>query len=84
LLKHFNWELFDHHPYSPDLAPSYYRLFTYLKNWLQSQRFNNNELMEGVKTWLRSQAANFFATNILKLIPLYEKCLNSGNGYVAK
>jgi transposase len=28
LLEHFNWELFDHHPYSPDLAPSYYRLLT--------------------------------------------------------
>jgi hypothetical protein len=54
LLEHFNWELFDHPSHSPDLAPSDYRLFTYLKNWLRSQRFNNNEdLMEGVKTWLK-------------------------------
>jgi transposase len=53
LLDHFNWELFDHPPYSPDLAPSDYHLFTYLKNWLVSQPFNSNEgLMEGVKTWL--------------------------------
>jgi transposase len=45
LLEHFNWELFDHPPYSPDLAPSDYHLFTrtYLKNWLGSQRFSNNE-----------------------------------------
>jgi histone-lysine N-methyltransferase SETMAR len=28
LLEHFNWELFDHPPYSPDLAPSDYDLFT--------------------------------------------------------
>jgi histone-lysine N-methyltransferase SETMAR len=43
LLEHFNWELFDHIPYSPDLAPSDYHLFTrtYLKNWLGSQLFNN-------------------------------------------
>jgi hypothetical protein len=34
LLKHFNWELFDHPPYSLDLAPSDYHLFTYQKNWL--------------------------------------------------
>jgi histone-lysine N-methyltransferase SETMAR len=34
LLEHFNWELFDHPPYSPDLAPSDYHLITYLKNWL--------------------------------------------------
>jgi histone-lysine N-methyltransferase SETMAR len=39
LLQHFNWELFDHSPYSPDLTPSEYRLFTYMKNWLRSQRF---------------------------------------------
>jgi histone-lysine N-methyltransferase SETMAR len=28
LLEHFNWELFDHPPYSPDLALSNYHLFT--------------------------------------------------------
>jgi histone-lysine N-methyltransferase SETMAR len=62
--------LYDHPPYSPDLAPNDYYLFTYLKNWLGSQRFNNNEeLMEGVKTWLSSQAADFFDTGIQKLIP---------------
>jgi hypothetical protein len=36
--------------FSPDLAPSDYRLSTYLKI-LKSQRFKNNEeLMKGVKT----------------------------------
>jgi histone-lysine N-methyltransferase SETMAR len=32
LLENFNWELFDRPPYSPDLAPNNYHLFTYLKN----------------------------------------------------
>jgi hypothetical protein len=65
LLEHFNWELFDHSPYSLDLGPSDYHLFTYLKNWLRSRRLKNNEeLMEGVKTWLSSQAADFFHTGI--------------------
>jgi histone-lysine N-methyltransferase SETMAR len=50
LLEHFIWELFDHPTYSPDLAQSDYHLFTYLKNWLQLKRFNNNEnLLEGVR-----------------------------------
>jgi hypothetical protein len=43
---------FDHTPYSPDLTLSKYHLFTFLKN-------NYEELMEGVKTWLSSQAADF-------------------------
>jgi histone-lysine N-methyltransferase SETMAR len=51
LLEHFSWELFDHPPYSPDLASSDYHLFTYPKNRFGSQRFNNNEeLMVGIKT----------------------------------
>jgi histone-lysine N-methyltransferase SETMAR len=80
----FSWELFDYPPYSPDLAPSDYYLFTYLKNRLGSQRFNNNELMEGVKTWLSSQAADFFDTGIQKLIPRHDKCFISGGDYVEK
>jgi hypothetical protein len=59
-------------------------LFTYLKNWLGPQRFNNNKLMESVKTWLSSQAADFFDTGIQKLIRQYDKCLNSSGDYVEK
>jgi transposase len=85
LLEYFNWELFDHPPSSPDLAPNDYHLFTYLKNWLRSQRFDNNEeLMDGVKTWPSSQAPDFFDTGIQKLNPRYDKCLISGGDYVEK
>jgi hypothetical protein len=82
LLELFNWELLDHPCYSPDLTPSCFHLFTYLKNWSGSQH-NNEELMEGVKTWLSSQAADFFDTGIQKLVPRY-KCLNSGGDYTEK
>jgi hypothetical protein len=69
LLEHCNWELFDHAPYSPDITSSNYHVFTYIKNWLGSQRFNNNEeLMEDVKIWLSSQVVGFFDTGIHKLI----------------
>jgi hypothetical protein len=50
LLENFIWELFDHPPDSPDFAPSDYHPSIYLKNWLRSQSFNNNELVEGAKT----------------------------------
>jgi hypothetical protein len=85
LLEHFNWELFDHPPYSPNHALSDYHLFTYLKNELGSQCFNNNEeLMEGVKTWLSSQTADFFDTGTQKLIPQYDKYLSSRDDCVEK
>jgi transposase len=51
--KAFTWELFGYPPYSPDLIPSYYCLYTHLKNW-----FNNNE--EEFKTLLMLQVTNFF------------------------
>jgi hypothetical protein len=50
--------LFGHPPCSYDLARSDYFLFNYQKNWLRSQRCNNDELMEGVKPWLSPQAAD--------------------------
>jgi hypothetical protein len=63
-LEYFNWELFDHRPYTPDLAPSDYRLFT-LTQYIN----NNEELMEGVKTWLIPQAADFLDISIQNLFP---------------
>jgi transposase len=60
LLEYFNWELFDRPLYSPDLAPNDYHLFTYLKISLRWQRFDNNELMDDVKTWPSSQVKDFF------------------------
>jgi hypothetical protein len=43
-----------------------------------SELFNKiEELTEGVKTWLSSEGADFFDTSIEKLIPRYDKCLDS-------
>jgi hypothetical protein len=54
LLQHLNRELSDHRPYRPDLATNDYHLFICLKNSSGSQRILNNELTDGVKTWLSS------------------------------
>jgi transposase len=40
LIKLFNWEIFEHPSFSPDLAPSDYHLFTKMKVWLGTQRFH--------------------------------------------
>jgi hypothetical protein len=47
--------------------------------------FNNNvDVLECVKTWLSSMAADFFDTGIQKLIPRYDRGLYSGSDYVEK
>jgi hypothetical protein len=43
LIKLFNWEIFDHPTYTPDLAPSNYHLFTKMKVWLATERFHTNK-----------------------------------------
>ncbi|GFU15651.1 histone-lysine N-methyltransferase SETMAR [Trichonephila clavipes] len=86
VLTEFGWELFDHLPYSPDLVPRDFHFFLYFKKFLSSgKRFGNDEeLMTSVTRWFHSQAAEFYDRRIQKLMPRYEKCLNSGGGYIEK
>jgi hypothetical protein len=84
LIKFFNWEIFDHPSYSPDLAPSDYRLFTKVKVGLGTQRFHTNEnLMDGVNNWLHNLATPFFDERLHKLVSRY-KCLNVDGNCVEK
>jgi [histone H3]-lysine36 N-dimethyltransferase SETMAR len=84
-LNDFKWEIFPHPPYSPDLAPSDYHLFPRMKNWLATQRFDDDaELRAGVTDWLTSQAAEFYDDGISKLVYRYDKCLNLFGDYVEK
>jgi hypothetical protein len=72
LLEFFNWNLSDHHPYSLGLTSGNCHPFTYLKNLLWWQCFDNNEeLTEGVKAWPSKQAVDSFGTDIQKFIPLF-------------
>jgi len=85
LLDHFGWEVFDHPPYSPDLAPSDYHLFPKMKTWLATHRFDDDaELQAGVNEWLKSQAAKFYDDGINKLVHRYDKCLNLNGDYAEK
>ena len=82
-IKLFNWEIFDHPPYSPDLAPSDYHLLVKMKVWLATQRFHTNEeLMDGVNNCLHNLAAPFFDERLQKLVSRYNKCPNVDGNYV--
>ena len=54
------FELLPHSPYSPDLAPSDYHLFSNLKKALGGKRFSDdNELKAFVNGWLHGKTQNF-------------------------
>ncbi|GBM02173.1 Mariner Mos1 transposase [Araneus ventricosus] len=85
LMQQFDWEQFDHPPYSPDLAPSDYHLFLNLKREFGGRRFDSDDdAKNGVQQWLSSLAASFFQEGIDKLVSRYNKCLNNGGNYVEK
>ena len=85
LLDNFRWELLDHPPYIPDLAPSDFHVFPKLKEYLGGKRFENDDVLkETVTNWLNAQAAEFYDEGIQKLVPRLNKCLDILGDYVEK
>ena len=67
LLQEFSWKMFNHLPYSLDLAPNDFHLFLHLKKFLSGQlhRFQNNRKEDMFATqWFQSQASDFYDTGI--------------------
>ncbi|GFY08860.1 histone-lysine N-methyltransferase SETMAR [Trichonephila clavipes] len=77
MIRSFGWEQIDHPPYSPDLAPSDFNLFCYLKEFIGGRRFDTaDEVKEEVQDWLSSQAADVYDLGIQKLVERYDTHTN--------
>ena len=84
-VQQLDFELLQHPPYSPDLAPSDYHTFGPLKEALHGPRFTSDEeVKEAVHTWLREQPKSFFSAGIQKLVERYNKCIVLQGDYVEK
>lgn len=60
-INEVGFELIDHPPYSPDLAPSDYYLFPKLKKNLKGKKFSSNEaVIRAVEEWFADQNKEFF------------------------
>ncbi|UYV80125.1 NR6A1 [Cordylochernes scorpioides] len=71
-IKDLGWELLPHPPYSPDLAPSDYHLFTSLGHALKNQEFSNSEILrKWFVDWFDSEGIEFFRQGIRKLPESY-------------
>jgi histone-lysine N-methyltransferase SETMAR len=56
LLERWGWEILEHPPYSPDLAPSHFHLFPNMKKYLRTKRFKSHvDVKHEMQTWLRGQ-----------------------------
>ena len=59
-LRVLKFEVLKHPPYSPDLVPSDFHLFGPMKEHLQDQKFEDDEVMEAVQSWLKATPKSFF------------------------
>jgi len=85
LLEKFKWDILYHPPYSPDLAPSDFHLFLRIKKHLAGKKFDDDdEVQEKVMTWFKGLAADFYDSEIQKLVPRLNKCLDNAGDYVEK
>jgi len=61
-LAYLGFQFHDHPPYSPDLAPSDYNLFSGLKKQLKGGHFSSDaEGFAAAETWLDGQPSEFFS-----------------------
>jgi hypothetical protein len=68
VMQEQQWEILEHPPYSPDLAPSDFHLFGPLKH-LSAEHFPDDEAVErDVTAWFRQQPKEFYATGFQGLV----------------
>lgn len=78
-------KLLPHPPYSPDLAPSDFYLFSPLKSSFKGRDFQNSEEMNiAVKNWFDHKDQDFFNKGIKMLPERWQRCVNSEGKYFDK
>ena len=83
-ISELGFEIVQHPPYSPDLAPSDYFLFGNLKNYLSGKRFcnNNNEVMSAVNEYFGSKDVEFYSKGMRALEHRWTKYIAHQGEYI--
>jgi len=67
------------------MAPSDFHLFGLMKEQLRGQKFSDDdEVMEGVQSWLKAMPKSFFLEGIRKLVDRWTECVAKQGDYVEK
>lgn len=82
-LNALKWEVMEHPPYSPDLAPSDYHLFRLLKSKLYDRALKTDELlMEWLEAFFESKSTEFFSEGIRDLLRRWEEVVEAEGAYI--
>ena len=81
-LTALGWEILLHRPYSPDLAPSDYHLFSSMEHELAEQHFHSYEdVQKWLDDWFCSKYFQFFWNGIHNLPTRCQKCVECEGRY---
>ena len=84
-IRECGFQLIEHPPYSPDLAPSDYYLFLKMKKELSGHHFRtDDDVIQAVNHFLDTQDADFYKDGIRMLHDRWTKCVNLRGDYVEK
>jgi len=84
-LRSFKWEVLQHTPYSPDLAPSDFHLFGPLNQNLSGESFPDDDAVErSVCASFRQQPHEFYVADFQGILKRWDKSLNLYGDYVEK
>lgn len=82
-IHELRYELLPHPPYSPDLAPCDYFLFSNLKRWLQGKRFHSNdEVIAETDAYFAAFEKSYYSDGIKKIENRWERCIELEGMYV--
>lgn len=77
------WEVLNHPPYSPDIAPSDYYLFRSLQNYLDQKSFLNlSDVKSALVTFFESKSEDFFARGIDRLPERWRQVVENNGNYL--
>jgi histone-lysine N-methyltransferase SETMAR len=84
-LRDLHYELLEHPPRSPDLAPSDFCLFPKLKLFLVGQRFSSSQkAITAVERYFVDLTKNHYRDGIMAQEHRWNKCISLKGDYVEK
>ncbi|CAD5214302.1 unnamed protein product [Bursaphelenchus okinawaensis] len=80
--RELGYEVLEHPPYSPDLAPTDFHLFKHLSSFLNGRIFKTpDDAKNAFKNFINSRNPEFYNRGIKKLVNRLQDCIDSDGNY---